>query len=87
MKDSLTAKNKQLEVEKVKVKADLDANREQLESAKNTFNLEFDKRQKNLSNKELIEAKERKNTRSVKNNELEEQWNIRKIEMRKQRDK
>jgi len=34
-----------------------------------------------------MEAKERKSTRSIKNNELEEQWNIRKIEMRKQRDK
>lgn len=87
MKDELSAKNKQLESDKTKLKSDLDEQKIELEQKKIDFNNKFDKQVKNMTNKDLLEAKERKNTRSVKNNELEEQWNIRKIEMRKQRDK
>lgn len=58
-----------------------------LQQRTEAYNKEFDKKCKSLSTRELNDAKERKSIRSTKNNELDEQYNIRKIEMRKQRDK
>jgi len=79
--------NENCEKDKQKTKLDYEEQKNDLESSKLDFAKKLDAKIKELNNKELIEAKERKNTRAVKNNELEEQWNIRKIEMRKQRDK
>lgn len=52
------------------------------------MNDEFDKRKNEYSKSDTLSVKkDLKTARVTKNNELEEQWNIRKIEMRKQRDK
>jgi len=87
MNKELRNLNETVEKDKAKSRMDFEDQKKDLEQKKNDFSKKLDSKIKELSNKELAEAKERKNTRSVKNNELEEQWNIRKIEMRKQRDK
>lgn len=87
MKKSLEEKIAELEKTNEKNKLELVEQKEHLEQLVTDFNQLFDSNVKNLKNKELTDAKERKSTRTIKNNELEEQWNIRKIEMRKQRDK
>lgn len=87
MKEDLNTQNDSLDMEKVRLKAQLEEDRKSLEEKRETFNTKFDARVKTDKNKDLAFAKEKKSTRTIKNNELEEQWNIRKIEMRKQRDK
>jgi len=87
MNKELRSLNEIAEKEKAKSRLDMDDQKKDLEAKKTAFNKFLENKIKEMSNKELQEAKERKNTRSVKNTELEEQWNIRKIEMRKQRDK
>lgn len=87
MKNKLTNVNNQLVEEQVNLKLDIQDKTASLTERQEGFKKEFEKKIKSLSTKELNEAKERKSIRSTKNNELEEQYNIRKIEMRKQRDK
>lgn len=87
MKANLDTKTEQIKNEHQKMRADLEVQKQQLEEKELDFNCKFDKAIKTDKSKDLQEAKERKSTRTIKNNELEEQWNIRKIEMRKQRDK
>lgn len=87
MKENLENQNEELEKSKGKMKSDLDTQTQELNKLLKDFSDKFEQRVKKDINKDLTDAKERKNARSVKNNELEEQWNIRKIEMRKQRDK
>lgn len=87
MKENLENQNEELEKSKGKMKSDLDTQTQDLNKLLKDFSDKFEQRVKKDINKDLTDAKERKNARSVKNNELEEQWNIRKIEMRKQRDK
>lgn len=87
MKKNLKDKNEEKAKDKEKLKADVDAQNEQLEELKANFNTRLEKEIKNIKNNALQDAKDKKNARAMKNNELEEQWNIRKIEMRKQRDK
>jgi len=87
MKNKLTNENNLLVEEQTNLKMDIQDKTVTLNERQEGFKKEFEKKIKSLSTKELNEAKERKSIRSTKNNELEEQYNIRKIEMRKQRDK
>lgn len=84
---SIKEVNEELVKKQADLKIDLEDKQAQLQQKTEAYNKEFDKKCKSLSTRELNEAKERKSIRSTKNNELDEQYNIRKIEMRKQRDK
>lgn len=79
--------NEELAQKQAHLKVELEDKAAQLQQRREAYDKEFDKKCKSLSTRELNEAKERKSIRSTKNNELDEQYNIRKIEMRKQRDK
>jgi len=86
-KKDLEATNESLSLENVRMKEEIEFKEKDLAEKEVQFNKQFDKEVKSLSNTDLINAKERRQIRTNRNNELEEMWNIKKIEMRKQRDK
>lgn len=86
-KKDLEATNESLSLENVRMKEEIEFKEKDLAEKELQFNKQFDKEVKSLSNTDLINAKERRQIRTNRNNELEEMWNIKKIEMRKQRDK
>jgi len=69
------------------MKEEVERKENELVDKNEKFLKQFDRDVKSLGGKDLMEAKERRQIRTNKNNELEEMWNIKKIEMRKQRDK
>jgi len=86
-KKQLDAKNEDLKIENESKKEEIERLQKDLAEKEVQFNKQFDKDVKSLSNTDLVNAKERRQIRTNRNNELEEMWNIKKIEMRKQRDK
>jgi len=83
----LDKKNDDLKIENESKKEEIERLQKDLAEKEVQFNKQFDKDVKSLSNTDLVNAKERRQIRTNRNNELEEMWNIKKIEMRKQRDK
>jgi len=69
------------------MKDEIERKQDEVVDKSEKFKKQFDREVKSLGGKDLTDAKERKQIRTNKNNELEEMWNIKKIEMRKQRDK
>jgi len=86
-KTQLDAQNKQLEQTINFMKDEIERKQDEVVDKQEKFQKQFDREVKSLGGKDLTDAKERRQIRTNKNNELEEMWNIKKIEMRKQRDK